>query len=213
MQSSDQPGDHRGLPYLLLHLEPVKQTGRRPLYSQRGNVDLDHGSGWDSDHPHTQQVWRVGAGVVWRAEAALRVSQNPSTPWERERTERTIPLGEDGHKLQYKQPFCLNLLRVSDGGILAGCGAAVLSRWLLLAGIVGKVGDAPSPALSRSGGLVDSSWSSTAWLFISESGTETDRINKAQRYLSSNSTNRATLAKPWFLMFSVCMECLYGIWL
>ncbi|KAF3847886.1 hypothetical protein F7725_020914 [Dissostichus mawsoni] len=52
----DQPGYHRALIPLLLNLQPVKEAGRRPLHSQRGNVDLHHGGGWDSDHPHTQQV-------------------------------------------------------------------------------------------------------------------------------------------------------------
>lgn len=65
------PGDHGALLYLFLHLKPVKQAWRWSLNSQRRDVNLDQGGGWDSDHPDTQHVRGVGARVVWRAETSL----------------------------------------------------------------------------------------------------------------------------------------------
>lgn len=89
------------------------------------------------------------------------------------------------YKLQCrtKWRFCpylhLHLSRASDGGILAGCGAAVLSGWMLFPGIVGKALGAPPPAPWRSGGRVDRNCSSTSWPFISASSSSTK--NKTMR--------------------------------
>lgn len=180
VEINDQPADHRALLYLLLHLQPVKQAGRRTLHIQRGNVDLDQRGGRDSDHPHTQGVGGVGAGVVRWTETALCVSQNSSTTWDTENNVTQNRINTFTLQMLYitlnitynKWVDCLSVLRVSGRGILAGCGAAELSCSFLLGGIVGKIWDTPSPALSRSGGLVDNNCSSTAWPLISTSWTE-----------------------------------------
>lgn len=77
----DWPGDHRTPLSQLLHLQPVKQTRRRPLHCQRGDMNLDQVGRRDLNHPDAQWVQGVGARVVWRTETALRFGQNTPTAW------------------------------------------------------------------------------------------------------------------------------------
>lgn len=92
-------------------------------------------------------------------------------------TKTTAPANNVG----VSEDMFLSHLRVSDTGTLVGCGVTVLPCWLLLDGIVGKICDSPSAAPSVSGGLVDKTWSSTAWPFISAPGRAHEGNMKQRR--------------------------------
>lgn len=148
----------------------ASQTDRETVLPQ---PEMKHGSGpvkgvvrgWPT---HTACCGGRSQGGLGNWKCLLSQSKLPHNL--RNRNVQALRLSKDFYQLQSYEVnglFGWNLLRVSDGGILAGCGVAVLSSGLL-AEIVGGVWDTPSTSLSRSGGWVGKNWPSTAWPFISK---------------------------------------------